>query len=281
MTKQPKRYYWLKLPNDFFQTKEVKRLRRIAGGDTFTVIYLKMLLKTLKTNGRLYYEGYEDNFISELAMDIDEEEQNVCVTVNYLMKYKLLEMVDETEYILPKAADSIGSETSVAERVRRHRQKEKALQCNTSVTQLKQSCNVEIEKEKELEIELELEKENKKKASTDAPMPKKRKRFVKPSLQELEEYISEKGYIISAEDFMSYYEANGWKVGRNAMKSWTAALAMWNSRALKQRGFSQQRAYKSKTERNIDAVYRVMADFSAEEGDTYEQDGYTKSDKPF
>lgn len=281
LTKQPKRYYWLKLPNDFFSTKEVKRLRRIAGGDTFTVIYLKMLLKALKTDGRLYYEGYEDTFISELAMDIDEEEQNVCVTVNYLMKYKLLDMVDETEYVLPKAVDSIGSETAVAERVRRHRQKEKALQCNTSVTQLKQSCNVEkeIEIEKELELEIELEKENKKKASTDAPMPKKR--FVKPSLQELEECISEKGYVISAEDFMAYYESNGWKVGRNPMKSWTAALAMWNSRALKQRGFSQQRAYKSKTERNIDAVYRVMADFSAEEGDTYEQDGYTKSDKPF
>lgn len=118
-------------------------------------------------------------------------------------------------------------------------------------------------------------------ASTDAPKKKKAKRFVKPSLQELEEYISEKGYVISAEDFYAYYEANGWRVGRNPMKSWTAALAMWNSRALKQRGYSQQRAYKSKTEQNIDAVYRVMADFSAEEGGTYEQGRHTKSDKLF
>ena len=157
-----KKYYWLKLPNDFFQTKEIKRLRRIAGGDTFTVIYLKMMLKTLATDGRLYYDGFENNFVSELAMDIDEDEQNVEITVQYLMRYRLLQMVDENEYIVPKAANSIGSETAVAERVRRHRQKEKALQCNTSVTQLKQSCNVEKEIEKEIEIELELEKEKEK-----------------------------------------------------------------------------------------------------------------------
>lgn len=274
-----KKYYWLKLPNDFFQTKEIKRLRRIAGGDTFTVIYLKMMLKTLATDGRLYYEGYENNFVSELAMDIDEDEQNVEITVQYLMRYGLLQMVDESEYIVPQAANAIGSETAAAERKRRQREKEKQLlQCD-NVTPMSQICHVEKEKEKELEIELELEKE--KKASADAPTPKKRKRFVKPSLQELEEYISEKGYVISAEDFLAYYEANGWKVGRNPMKSWTAALAMWNSRALKQGGFSQQRAYKSKTEQNIEAVYRVMADFSAEEGATHEQDGHTKSDKPF
>lgn len=277
-----KKYYWLKLPNDFFQTKEIKRLRRIAGGDTFTVIYLKMMLKTLATDGRLYYDGFENNFVSELAMDIDEDEQNVEVTVQYLMRYGLLQMVDESEYIVPKAAAAIGSETAAAVRKRRQRDKEKQLPQRDIVTPMSQICHVEKELEKEKELELELEKEKKeKKASSDAPTPKKRKRFVKPSLQELEEYISEKGYVISADDFFSYYEANGWRVGRNPMKSWTAALAMWNSRALKQREFSQKIAYKSKTERNIDAVYRVMADFSAEEGATHEQDGNAKSDKPF
>lgn len=43
-----KRYYWLKLPDDFFRQKPIKKLRRIAGGDTYTIIYLKMLLVSLK-----------------------------------------------------------------------------------------------------------------------------------------------------------------------------------------------------------------------------------------
>ena len=42
-----KKYFWLKLKNDWFSSKEIKRLRNVAGGDTFTIIYLKMQLKSL------------------------------------------------------------------------------------------------------------------------------------------------------------------------------------------------------------------------------------------
>ena len=38
-----KRYYWLKFREDFFESKRIKRLRRMAGGDTYLIIYLKML----------------------------------------------------------------------------------------------------------------------------------------------------------------------------------------------------------------------------------------------
>ena len=37
-----RRFYWLKLPEGFFRQKEIKKLRQIAGGDTYTIIYLKM-----------------------------------------------------------------------------------------------------------------------------------------------------------------------------------------------------------------------------------------------
>lgn len=56
------------------------------------------------------------------------------------------------------------------------------------------------------------------------------KRFVSPSLEEIRAYVSEKGYNISAEAFYNHYEANGWMVGRNKMKSWKAAVAQWNGR---------------------------------------------------
>lgn len=50
-----KRYYWLKLPDGFFRQKAIKKLRKIAGGDTYTIIYLKMLLVAMKQDGRLVY----------------------------------------------------------------------------------------------------------------------------------------------------------------------------------------------------------------------------------
>lgn len=136
-----KRYYWLKLNHDFFASKEMKKLRKIAGGDTYTIIYLKMQLASLKDNGILFFEGVEDTFEEELALDIDEDTENVRVTISFLMKYGLLKAINENEFSLPEAQNSIGSETAGAERARRYRNKNKALQnnaetllCNKSVT---------------------------------------------------------------------------------------------------------------------------------------------------
>lgn len=151
-----KRYYWLKLPEDFFRQLPIKKLRRIAGGDTYTVIYLKMLLLSLKQDGRIYFEGVEENFSEELALELDEEEENVKVTVRFLLAHGLMKLVDETEYVLTQCSNMVGSEGASAERVRRHREN-KALQCNADVTDVKRIGNVEKEKE----IEKDKEKDNK------------------------------------------------------------------------------------------------------------------------
>ena len=173
MVEGQKRYYWLKLQNDFFSRKEIKRLRRIAGGDTLTIIYLKMLCRSLKDNGKLYYDGLDNDFVSELAMDIDEDTENVQITVNYLIKTGLLEQIDEVEYTLKDAESNTGTETAVAARVRKHRERQKALQCNTDVTAVKQLGNVEIGKEKDKEIgkEIEEEKEEEKKEEKKEERP--------------------------------------------------------------------------------------------------------------
>ena len=56
-----KRYYWIKLKEEFFTDKRIKRLRRISGGDTYTIIYLKLLLLSLKDEGKLYLDGVESD----------------------------------------------------------------------------------------------------------------------------------------------------------------------------------------------------------------------------
>ena len=221
---EPKRYFWLKLHKDFFQRKEIKRLRKIAGGDTYTIIYLKMLLRSIMSDGKLYFDGLEDDFASELALDLDEKEENVQITIQYLLKSGLLEMCSDEEYYLPDTKDSTGCETAVASRVRKHRERKKALQCNTDVTQVKQLCNGEIEKELEIDKEIDKEIDNK-----CASTKQKRKRFVKPTISDIEQYCSEKNISINAQQFIDYYESNGWKVGRNSMKDWQATVRRWAS----------------------------------------------------
>ncbi len=148
-----KKYYWLKLKEGFFDTKPLKKLRKIAGGDTYTIIYLKLQLLSLSGEGMLYFEGVEDDFIEELALAIDEEVDDVQVTVLFLEKCGLLERVSDSEILLTAVPYAIGKETDSAARVRKHRER-KALQCNSVVT----NGNTEIEKEIETEIEPEIEK---------------------------------------------------------------------------------------------------------------------------
>ena len=153
-----KKYYWLKLNKDFFKSKEIKKLRKLAGGDTYTIIYLKLQLLSLKDEGKLYFEGLEENFAEEIALDLDEDTDNVNFTLMYLQKTGLIEELREDEFLLTRVPNIIGKEGASAERARRSRlkEKEKALLCNTQVT----NSNTEIEKEKEKEIDIEIEKED-------------------------------------------------------------------------------------------------------------------------
>ena len=64
-------------------------------------------------------------------------------------------------------------------------------------------------------------------ASADAPAPTKG-RFVPPTRDEAEQYAREKGLQVDVERFLAYYESNGWRVGKNPMKSWQAAMTNWS-----------------------------------------------------
>ena len=54
-----------------------------------------------------------------------------------------------------------------------------------------------------------------------------RTRFSPPSVQEIEEYCTEKGFLLDAERFVDYYASIGWRVGKNPMKDWRAAVRTW------------------------------------------------------
>ena len=146
-----KRYYWLKLKNDFFKDKRIKKLRKIAGGDTYTIIYLKMQLLSLQNEGLLYYDGVEESFEEEIALEIDEDIEDVKITIGFLLRHNLLIQDDKNEYQLPETINSIGSECDSAERVRKLRKSQKVLQCNTNVTK----CNTEIEIDIEKDIDID------------------------------------------------------------------------------------------------------------------------------
>jgi len=105
MAVNKKRYYWLQLSEDWFSSTKIKRLRKISGGDTFVVIYLKMMLKTLNNNGKFIYEGIEDSVSEEIALAIDENPDDVLVTFNYLIKVGLIKELSEAELLLTEVPE--------------------------------------------------------------------------------------------------------------------------------------------------------------------------------
>lgn len=233
-----KRYYWLRFKDDFFDSKRIKKLRKMAGGDTYVIIYLKMQLKALRTDGVLEYTGIEPDFVDELALDLDEAPDDVRMTLAYLMTYGLCECSDNIHYFLPYVIENTGSETASTQRVRDYRERQKALQCNADVTQVKRICNAEKEIEKE-----KIDKS------------KSIRTFVPPTLEEVKAYASENHLNVDADKFYRYFttpndKGETWVDSKgNKVKNWKQKMLTWD-RADVKTGASQERARSRNTMMN-------------------------------
>ena len=126
-------FYWLKFKNDFFSSLRIKKLRKDYG-DTCLVIYLKLQLFALETDGVLEYKGVFPTFAEEMAEEIGEDSEKVKDTIDYLISCGLMEQ-NENTYILPFVKENTGAETDSASKMRDLRERRKASQCSNNVTE--------------------------------------------------------------------------------------------------------------------------------------------------
>ena len=256
-----KKLFWIKLKKDFFDDPKILKIRSVAGGDTYTCIYLKLLLKSLDDDGVIFFDGIEPTIEAEIALKIREQEINVKAAMAIFESLGLLQK---------------GGECDSAKRVREFRAKQKeakALHCNSAVTS--GNKNVTLEKEIEKEIELEKEEAN---ASThvrtresEKPDPEP-KRFKKPTLKELETYKQETNLnLVDCSAFYDFYESKGWAVGKAPMKDWRASMRNW------QRGEAERIAKRgappttrAKGQETADADYDDLARFGFRSSDAIE-----------
>lgn len=176
---------------------------------SFTISQADKLINELKlTDGELGYffkKCHELAVTGELPDDMDRFFTSI-----------VLEFRDFRQYQIKKAED---------DNARKRKKKEESLE-ETEIPEKMESAETDPIKIKE---KIKIKDKEIIKDNSDAKASKS-KRFSPPTLKEVEDEISKKGYIVNAQSFMSYYESNGWKVGRNKMVSWTATLAQWNAR---------------------------------------------------
>lgn len=167
-----KRFFWLKLQEDFFQQKAMKKLRRMEHGEVLVIIYLKMQLASLRNGGVIAFEGLGDSLTEELALQLDEIEDDVRVTVGFLMKCGLMEQIEGADsYILPGAIQNTGSESDSAARMRALRDR-KTSQCDGEVSQCDDAsqCDArEREEKKKSREDSEREREKDPAAAPSSP----------------------------------------------------------------------------------------------------------------
>ena len=255
MTKQGKRYYWLKLHENFFSQAVIRFLRKMPEGDSIVIIYLELLLMSIKTDGYIRTDGLYDTIEKDLALILDEDEMKIRLAIAALEKAGLLVRgTGEYEAQMTKYPEMVGtgSETAGAQRMRDFRQKKslpeipsegKASHCDTDVTPLLHPRDVE--REKEIEIDKEREGESKKGTLPHTPYGRYHNVFLtKQEAAELEKDYPGiwRDYIEQLSSFM----ASDGKTYQNH----AAVIRRWMERDSKKRS-TEVRTYSDKEEGSL------------------------------
>ena len=270
---QNKRYYWLKLKNDFFEGDEINWLEEQENGAVYILFYLKLCLWSLRSDGVLMRRvgkmeiPYDTKKLAEITgTPLPAAETAMAL----LTSAGLVEVQENGALFMPQREDMTGSETERAAIMRKYRtpktekenhseDSDREIEVQSSnhnvITMLPETDHIvdtEIEKELELESETEPEKESdadtesllyperdgapETRTTTAAQAGKgnfsgkrldKAAQWVKPEPEEIAAYCAERQNGIDPEQFYDYYEANGWRMGQNPMRSWKAAVRTW------------------------------------------------------
>lgn len=175
-----KRYYWLKLREDFFQDEAISWLEEQENGKIYSLFYLKLCLKSINNNGLLIRKvgdmiiPYDAKKLGEIT---NTPKDTVIVALELLKKIGLVKILDNGELYLDQVQYMIGSETDSTRRSRKSREKKKQqisykttqnmplLQCNKNSNK---NATADIEIDKDIDIEKEIDKDSRRIIPTTA-----------------------------------------------------------------------------------------------------------------
>ena len=256
-----KKYYYLRLKDNFFDSDELKILESMKDGYLYSNILLKLYLRSLKNDGKLVVNDRIPYNAEMLASVTGHQIGTVKQALSIFKDLGLIDVLENGAIYMLDIQNFIGKGSSEADRKREYRQRIETDRTNvqTNLRQISEKSPPEIEIE--LEKEIKIEKEIDSSASTTT----KRKRFEKPTLYEIKEYCIERNNNVDAQHFYDYYESNGWKVGKNSMKNWQAAVRTWEKNSYTN---TTKQTKKTNTEQTLDAIYKVMNESEVEYGES-------------
>ena len=223
-----KKYYYLRLKDNFFDSDELKILESMKDGYLYSNILLKLYLRSLKNDGKLVVNDRIPYNAEMLASVTGHQVGTIKQALSMFKELGLIEILENGAIYMLDIQNFIGKGSTEADRQRLYdrrisdERKQKKLTQSRNLEEIleKSTPEIEIELEKDMEIEKEIH-------SSAKSTTTKRKRFEKPSISDIKQYCIERNNNVNAEQFYDYYESNGWKVGKNSMKDWKAAVRTW------------------------------------------------------
>lgn len=123
--KENKRFYWLKLKDDFFNTAEIKIMRGLPNGKDYIILLLQLRLLSINHEGLLQYNEYIPYDINTLASLTDTNVDIVRSGIKIFEEMKLLSIFDDGTFFMEKISELVGCESKWAEYKRDQRKLEK------------------------------------------------------------------------------------------------------------------------------------------------------------
>lgn len=196
MSSSNKRYYWLKLKEDFFEDDTIQWLEEQDNGKDYVIFYLKLALRSLNDDGKLIrYVGetlipYD---VKALAKLTNTPTDTVVVALELFSTIGLISRLDSGEIYMNQIDEMVGSETLAAEKMRRLRakgndQKRIEITPSNNVTECYPEL-LEIEKDKELDKEKDKELGVKKEKEYSMDLKEKKKKEVKHKYGEFDNVL--------------------------------------------------------------------------------------------
>ena len=136
-----KKFYWLKLKNDFFNREEIKLVEAMPNGKEYIIFYLKLLLKSIESDGKLLFRHTLPYSLEMLATITSTNVDTVKIAIEIFLKLSMMEKLDDGTIFMIETQNMVGCETKWAGYKRESRQK-----IGQSPNKSK-NCQLEIERD--------------------------------------------------------------------------------------------------------------------------------------
>ena len=152
-----KKYYYIKLKEDFFDREEIVLLEGEKDGFKYSNFLLKLYLKSLRGDGRLIFNEFIPYDTKMLAKITRFSENFTKKALEKLQKFGLVEILEDGVIYMMNIQDFIGESSTEADRIRRYRRRIEDEKKEQMSVQMYNKCTPEIEIDKEIELDIEID----------------------------------------------------------------------------------------------------------------------------